>query len=117
MTFPFIAVTLDTLIAIFGCPKPSFGRLGPSFFPPRGSLCQLVDSLRDYGSSRKDTWGSRTRLLSNDFAIILRPHFESFSGFYMLTSMFFLWAWFQVTFCTDFWVELLTVGTLKTRFS
>ena len=50
------------------------------------------------------------------FWLILGPHFESFLSSDGINSLFF-WACFQVTVCIDFWVELLTVGALKTRFS
>ena len=55
MTFSFIAVTLDTDIAVLGGRNLSFGMLGASILPPCGPFCQLGSTLGDHGTSRKDT--------------------------------------------------------------
>ena len=52
----------------------------------------------------------------SDFGWILGPHFESFLSSDGLNSVFF-GACFRATFCIDFFMELLTAGALKTRFS
>ena len=59
--------------------------------------------------------GVRSKIFS-DFGLILGLHFESFLSSDGLNSVFF-GACFQVTFCIDFWMELLAVGALGTRFS
>ena len=49
-----------------------------------------------------------------DFRVNSGPYFESFFGHRGLTFHFFVRACFQVTFCTDFWLELQTLGAPKT---
>ena len=97
IVFPVTAVTLDTNFTILGVQNLSFGHPGGPWEQQEGHV------------------GVRSKIF-NDFGLILGPHFESFLSSDGLNSVFF-GACFQVTFCIDFWVELLTVGALKTRFS
>ena len=80
MAVSFIAITLDTDIAILVVRNLSFGRPGASIVPLWEPFSQPGDTLGDHWSSRKDTWGSGTRLL-----VTLRR--------FWAPSLKALWAW------------------------
>ena len=99
----------------FGCPKPTIWQAHCLHF------LTLRTILPAWGHPRgpwKDTWGPRTRFLVilADFGWFWEPVLRAFWP-PMGWILCFFWVCFQVTVCIDFWVELLTVGALKTRFS
>ena len=84
------------------------------FYDP-GTILSAWGHPRGPWEQQEGHVGVRSKIFS-DFGLILGPHFESFLSSDGLNSVFF-GACFQVTFCIDFLMELLTVGALKTRFS
>ena len=72
-------------------------------------------SLGTFEGTMSGHMGTQNQIfvISGDFGTPFSKLFRVLMG----SILFFLRACFQVTFCIDFWMELLTVGALKTRFS